>query len=126
MFSHEKLHVYSLSIEFVAWTYDIVKTFKGIDRSAKDQIIHASQSIPLNIAEGNGRKPTADRSRFFQIAYGSALECAAILDVLFVCKVIQFEQNEKGKDYLNRIVAMLVGLISKLSSVKVESNQEPG
>ena len=71
MFSHEKLHVYCLSIEFVAWSYEIAKTFKGIDRTTKDQLIRASQSIPLNIAEGNGRKPTADRARFFQIAYGS-------------------------------------------------------
>ena len=78
MFSHEKLHIYRLSIEFVAWSYEIAKTFKGIDPITKDQLIRASQSIPLNIAEGNGRKPTADRASFFQIAYGSALECAAI------------------------------------------------
>jgi hypothetical protein len=47
---------------------------------------------------------TADRSRFFQIAYGSALECAAIIDVLFACKVIQLADCEKGKNYLNQIV----------------------
>ena len=118
MFSHEKLRVYCLSIEFVAWAYNIAKTFKGIDQSVKDQIIRASQSIPLNIAEGNGRKPTADRSRFFQIAYGSALECAAIIDVLFACKVIQLEESEKAKNYLDQIVAMLIVLISKFNTEK--------
>jgi four helix bundle protein len=27
---------------------------KAIDRHARDQLLRASQSIPLNIAEGNG------------------------------------------------------------------------
>ncbi len=47
-----------------------------------DQLDRASTSIPLNIAEGNGKFTGADRCRFFDIARGSALECAASLDVL--------------------------------------------
>jgi four helix bundle protein len=41
-----------------------------------------STSIPLNIAEGNGKYAPKDRCRFFDIAHGSALECAAGLDIL--------------------------------------------
>ncbi|MCF7708777.1 MAG: four helix bundle protein [Verrucomicrobia bacterium] len=40
------------------------------------------QSIPLNIAKGNGKTAQADRRRYFENARGSALECAAIQDVL--------------------------------------------
>ena len=47
-----------------------------------DQLDRASTSIPLNIAEENGKFTGADRCRFFDIARGSALECAASLDVL--------------------------------------------
>ena len=42
----------------------------------KDQLDRASTSIPLNIAEGNGKYTLKDRCRFFDTAHGSALECA--------------------------------------------------
>jgi len=59
---HEKLDVYRLSIDYVAWVYEQSAALTGIDRHARDQWLRASQSIPLNIAEGNGKtgKQTAD------------------------------------------------------------------
>ena len=73
-------------------------------------VYQASQSIPLNIAEGNGKTGTADRKRYFEIASGSTMECAAIQDVLFVGKAVTAEENENSKLLLNRIVAMLTKL----------------
>lgn len=106
-FGHEQLDVYRLSINYVGWVYSFAKTLKGYDRHARDQLLRASQSIPLNIAEGNGKGTDADRRRFFEIARGSALECAAIMDCLVVCKVISIEHNNEGKAMLVRIVSML-------------------
>ena len=117
-FDHEKLDVYRLSLEFVKWSYGLAKNLQGCDRHARDQLLRASQSIPLNIAEGNGKKPGADRARFFQIAYGSALECSAIMDVLLSCEVISSDQNEIAKKMLERIVSMLVKLCSYFRGVK--------
>ena len=48
----------------------------------KDQLDRASTSIALNIAEGNGKYALKDRCRFFDIAHGSALECASAQDIL--------------------------------------------
>jgi four helix bundle protein len=79
MFDHEKLDVYRVSVEFVAWAYHRAKSLEGPDRHARDQLLRASQSIPLNIAEGNGKLPSPDRLRSWRIALGSALECAAML-----------------------------------------------
>ncbi len=107
-FDHEKLDVYRVSVEFVTWSYRLAKSLKGIDRHARDQLLRSSQSMPLNIAEGNGKRPGPDRIRFLQIAYGSALECGAILDVLNACEVICGEEAKTGKTLLHRIVAMLV------------------
>jgi hypothetical protein len=75
-FGHEKLDVYQLSVDYVAWAHTMVKDLGGVDRHARDQWLRASQSIALNIAEGTN----ADRRRYFEIARGSALECAAIED----------------------------------------------
>ena len=67
---HEKLDVYRLSLDFASWAYDQCRNLKGSDRHARDQIIRASQSITLNIAEGCGKILSADRGRFLQIASG--------------------------------------------------------
>lgn len=109
-FGHEKLHVYQVSLEYVGFTYGLAKRLKGFHRHARDQLLRASQSIPLNIAEGNGKSGTADRSRYFDIARGSALECAAIQDVLKIGKAISDKENDLGKELLLRIVSMLTKL----------------
>jgi four helix bundle protein len=110
MFGHEKLTVYQVSLQYVAYVYDLAGSLKGPHRHARDQLLRASQSIPLNIAEGNGKTSAGDRRRFFEIARGSALECAAVQDVLQAGKVISAEENQRTKELLNRIVSMLTKL----------------
>ena len=51
-----------------------------------------------------------DRRRFFEIARGSALECAAIQDTLEVCEVLDGSESKDGKAMLIRIVSMLTKL----------------
>lgn len=75
---HEKLDVYRLSIEYVAWVYGVRDNLNGMHRHARNQWLRASQSVPLNIAKGNGKTAEADRRRYFEIACVSVLECAAI------------------------------------------------
>jgi four helix bundle protein len=121
-FDHEKLDVYRDAIGFVAWVDELLQ---GIPKSlaVHNQLDRASTSIPLNIAEGNGKYTPADRCRFFDIARGSALECAACLDVLVAKKRI--DSADDGKAILVRIVSMLVGLIRSTSANRVyEASEE--
>jgi len=104
---HEKLDVYRLAIRYVAWVYENAAHLNGVHRSAREQWLRASQSIPLNIAEGNGKTAGADRRRYFEIARGSALECAAIQDVLVVGNALSEEESRKHKIELDRMAAML-------------------
>ena len=76
-FSHERLDVYNVALNYVAYIYTLVTQLNGHNRYARDQLLRASQSIPLNIAEGNGKATEADRRRIFEIARRSARECAA-------------------------------------------------
>lgn len=110
LFDHEKLDVYRLSIEFVAWVSNQVSQLSGSDRYPRDQLIRSSQSIPQNIAEGNGKRQEPDRRRYFEIARGSAMESAATIDVLVATGVMTLEKAQAGKTMLVRIVQMLTQL----------------
>jgi four helix bundle protein len=113
-FDHAKLDVYQEANAFCGWVGDLLAQISA-KAAAKDQLDRASTSIPLNIAEGNGKFSARDRSRFLEMARGSALECAACLDVLLVRKLTTEEQVILAKDQLSRIVQMLIGLFRKFS-----------
>ncbi|MFH0890720.1 MAG: four helix bundle protein [Candidatus Liptonbacteria bacterium] len=57
--------------------------------SIVDQLIRASLSVALNIAEGSGRGTKREFNRFLDIAVGSLNETFAILDVLRDLKSIK-------------------------------------
>ena len=109
-FGHETLNVYQESIRFTTWVNELLETIPKT-LSVHNQLDRASTSIPLNIAEGNGKHTSADRCRYFDSARGSALECAACLDVLIAKKKVDADYVKKGKDQLYQIVSMLIGLI---------------
>jgi len=113
-FDHDKLNAYQTSPKFVSWAETILDTIPK-SLSAWSQLDRASTSIPLNIAEGNGKFTSADRCRFFDNARGSALECAGCLDVLVAKRKLQDEGIVPGKEMLRQVVSMLVGLIKSNS-----------
>jgi four helix bundle protein len=122
-FDHEKLDVYQESIEFVAW---LTTLLEGASRlgDIKDQLDRASNSIVLNLAEGNGKYSVKDRCRFLDTANASALECAAGLDVLVAKRRLTRDEIRPGKELLQRIVRMLMGLIRRNSSRPYFHSQE--
>ena len=119
---HEKLDVYQNAIGFVSWVEELLKIIPK-SLAVYNQLDRASTSIPLNIAEGNGKYTAPDRCRFFDIARGSALECAACLDVLVAKKRI--DSADTGKSMLVGIVSMLVGLIRSTSANRVHEDPTP-
>src|SRR5207244_3288767 len=118
-FDHEKLEVYREAVAFVAWLSALLEATVRVG-DVRDQLDRASTSIPLNIAEGNGKYSPKDRCRFFGIAHGSALECAAGLDVLVAKAKLTPEQIHPGKERLQKIVRMLMGLIKRNSTRKYD------
>jgi four helix bundle protein len=113
-FDHEKLDVYQESIAFCGWVGELLAQISA-KAAAKDQLDRASTSLPLNIAEGNGKFSMVDRARFLEIARGSALECAACLDVLAIRKLVAAERILPAKERLVRIVNMLMGMLKRFS-----------
>jgi len=123
-FDHEKLDVYHESIAFCGWVGDFLGSISA-KAAAKDHLDRASTSVPLNIAEGNGKFSAPDRARFFEIARGSAVECAACLDVLVARKLAAEDDMAPRKEQLVKIVQMLVGLLRKFSDRAGSLREEP-
>ncbi|MCL5271033.1 MAG: four helix bundle protein [bacterium] len=107
IFSHEKLDVYKTSLKFAMFVSSLTEDLKELNRHVRDQLIRAALSIELKIAEGNGKRGVPERKRFFQIARGSAMECAACLDLLVCFGACGHPKVTPGKQLLYRIVSML-------------------
>lgn len=115
--------MYQKTIQFILLVESIRKRMK-FKISLIDQLDRASSSVVLNIAEGNGKFSGKDRCRYFDIARGSAFECASCLDVLIVKNLISDTEMEYGKELLKEIVSMLVGLIKSNSNRVYEPTEE--
>src|SRR5690606_4584809 len=111
MLHFQKLDVYQRGIEFLSLANRIRGRLPKGNADLADQLRRASQSIPQNIAEGCGRTTRADKAKHYAIARGSAMECAAHLDVMKLDELVESELYERGTDLLERIVAMLTKLI---------------
>ena len=127
-FDHEKLEGYQLQLQFISW---VTAFFEELHDSKParvaesiNQLDRASLSVLLNIAEGNGRRASQQRVRFFDDARGSATECAACLDALTAKQVTTAERVAEGKVLLLRVVSILSKLIERFSTTAAEEGEE--
>ena len=113
-FSHERLHVYQVSVSFTGWVETASRAFAcSADLLAK--LDKASTGIVLNIAEGNGRFSDCDHARFLGIAHKAAVQSSALLDLATLRSAHARERAQQGQELLERVVAMLVALARKVS-----------
>ena len=84
-------------------------------REVCNHLDRASLSALFNTAEGNGKRQSKLRGRFFDDARGSAAECASCLDALVAKGVCTEDRVDKGKDLLYRIVSILTKLVNRFA-----------
>ena len=116
---HERLIVYQRSLDFIAWASVLNKEI-GPCGDVRNQLDRASTSVPLNIAEGNGKFSIRDRIKYIDIAYGSALECSACLDVVVAKSVATRERVSHGKQIIEETVNRLVRLRESIAAREAE------
>ena len=119
---HEKLDVYQIELQFVAWVTELMAELSESPEARKRRIIEifdhldrASLSALFNTAEGNGKRQMKMRAKFFDDARGSATECAACLDALVAKRACEALRVEQGKSLLVRVVSMLSKLVDRFS-----------
>ena len=80
-----------------------------------DQIRRAALSVPANIAEGYALGTTPQFLRGLKIALGSNTELYSHLAVLARLELVPTNDVHAVIDLCNRVIAMTIGLIRKLS-----------
>jgi four helix bundle protein len=75
--------------------------------SLADQWRRAAMSIPLNIGEAAGKVSPAERAHCYQVARGEAMECATIIDVVRLTRVVSDGELDRARELLLRVVRML-------------------
>ena len=108
----DRLEVYRLAREFVAFSACVLSR-RGC-ASLRDQLQRASSSIVLNIAEGCGRFARLEKAHFYVIARGSAMECAAVLDLALARGLVSAAAYRYGRGRLVRVVQMLTRLAQRM------------
>ncbi len=97
---------------------DVYKQTKGFPKEEMfgmtSQLRRASTSIPINIAEGCGRRSDAEFAHFLNIAAGSTSEVEEELLLSFDLSFMNEESYQKLNKEVKEIKAMLGALIETL------------
>jgi four helix bundle protein len=104
--------VYRCAVTFLGRAAPLAERMPKGYASLGDQLRRAALSVPLNIAEGNG-KLGGGSTQHYAIARGSALECAAIVDACDALGFASAEQLAPLRELLERIVSMLTKMVLK-------------
>jgi four helix bundle protein len=107
MLSFQKLDVYKCAIQLLQVGVQVRESLPRGHGKLADQLNRASMSIPLNIAEGYGKTSPRDKRSFYAVARGSAMESAAIFDVLLLKELITQETYDDAMKLAERVIAML-------------------
>ena len=113
MFDFEKLDVYGQAEDAALAVIQSAQRWPLRLRLLRDQVVRSAFSVPLNIAEGNGRETHKDKGHFFRIAKGSLNETVAALNMASRLGVMDATVRLEIRARFFRVVQMLHGLIRK-------------
>jgi four helix bundle protein len=118
---HKKLNAWLFSFEFVKEAYRVTALFPNEEKFGLiSQIRRAAVSLPVNIAEGAGRKSPKEFINFLSIALGSLAELDTLL---LLSKELNFISEETCTDLLKKldIIGKLIYGLMKSLGYKNES-----
>ena len=100
-------------VEFLKEVISVIRLLPNGNSDIVNQLRRAATSISLNIAEGAGKTGVADKKRYYSIARGSTLECAAIFDLLKAWNLVDQSVLKTPTSLLSSLAAMLSKLVFK-------------
>ena len=101
---------YELSLEAASQVFQLVEKVKPSAANLADQARRSASSIPLNLAEGNGRVGR-DRLHHFRIAHGSAREASSCIELLVAIGAVDRAEGGEVIELLDRVKAITWRLV---------------
>ena len=107
-FGFDRLDAYRVAVTFAELSHLLARRLPRTKGQLGDQLERATESFVLRIAEATGCElKSADQRRHFRAAPGSAMECAAILDICPIRSIGTPAPLHEGRVLLLRLVRML-------------------
>ncbi len=95
LYNFEKLEVWKLAMDLVDLIFKLSQKIPKEDKyTVRSQLIRAVISVPLNIAEGRGKRYRKEFAQHIRIAIGSLMEVIAILKIL--AKMVKLDENTQN------------------------------
>lgn len=118
-YKFENLEVWKIGMDLVRKSYKIIKTFPINERFAlSDQLIRATTSIPLNIAEGSGKSTQKEFIKYIRNSISSLLELVTCLKIAYQENYIDNETKESFEKQTQKLYFKLVALEKSLGPNK--------
>jgi four helix bundle protein len=99
------LEAYTVAVEAAATAIRMVIKVPAPLKPIADQVIRSASSVPANLAEGHGRSGR-DRCHHWRIAYSSAKEVDAHLELLAAAGAITASNADRARELFDRVRAM--------------------
>ena len=112
--NYQDLIVWQKAMDLVEQVYTTSKSFPREEvYGLTSQLRRAAVSIPSNIAEGQGRRTTADFMRHLSISYGSLRE---VETQTLIAVRLQYLTTERCQKIMKMAGRLLNGLMSSLAA----------
>lgn len=116
MNNFKELKVWQKAITLVTKVYRCSKSFpKEEVYGITSQMRRAACSIPMNIAEGSGRRTPADFSHFLDMARGSAYELETQFIIVLNLEYLKQDLFDELSADLDEVQRMISGLQNSLN-----------
>lgn len=106
---HERLIVYGKALSFARSFLPCVEAWPSV-YAVRDQMDRACESLVTNLANAGWHQKSERGVYYLECSFGSALECAACLDIAFVKRIAERTTCDCAKQALLEIVRMEMGL----------------
>lgn len=122
---HRNLVAWQRAMTLVTTIYDVTRTFPREEMfGLTAQVRRAANSIPSNIAEGDGRWGDADQRRFFVNARGSLLEVETQIEIGLSLNYLSQQVAARVFGQIESVARPLNGLI-KSALARATSRRPP-